>query len=233
MQQVRKERTSHAPGDPTTEQPRRHARVRSRTDVVVALVAILVLAGTWLSALGGVKEWEHDLFWALNDGPGWLDPAVRVTMYAGMLAAVPVAAVVALMFYRYRLALALFASGLLAYASARIIKDVIARGRPLDIFGPGGVIIHGQVQTGLGYPSGHAAVSAALVTAAFPYLPSRMRWCLLAVPLIVGYDRVYVGAHLPLDVVGGWALGVLVASIVHLIVGRPRARRRPEPQASS
>jgi undecaprenyl-diphosphatase len=32
---------------------------------------------------------------------------------------------------------------------------------------------------------------------------------------------VYVGAHLPLDVVGGWALGVAAACIVHLIFGVP------------
>jgi membrane-associated phospholipid phosphatase len=32
---------------------------------------------------------------------------------------------------------------------------------------------------------------------------------------------VYVGAHLPLDVVGGWAIGVFAASAVHLILGVP------------
>jgi undecaprenyl-diphosphatase len=43
----------------------------------------------------------------------------------------------------------------------------------------------------------------------------------LAVPLIVGFARVYVGAHLPLDVVGGWAIGVTVSCGVHLIFGVP------------
>jgi undecaprenyl-diphosphatase len=33
---------------------------------------------------------------------------------------------------------------------------------------------------------------------------------------------VYVGAHLPLDVVGGAALGVAVGGAVHLLAGRPR-----------
>jgi membrane-associated phospholipid phosphatase len=32
---------------------------------------------------------------------------------------------------------------------------------------------------------------------------------------------VYVGAHLPLDVVAGWAIGVFAASGVHLILGVP------------
>jgi membrane-associated phospholipid phosphatase len=233
MRQVQHERSDDARREHPRQRSPSRVFARSRIDLEIAAVAVAVLAATWLSAIGGVKDWEHDLFWALNDGPAWLDRTVRVTMYAGMLPAVPVAAVVAAMFYRYRLALVLFASGVLAYAIARVIKDVIARGRPLDIFGPGGVIVHGQVQTGLGYPSGHAAVAAALVAAAFPYLPRRIRWWLVAIPLIVGYDRVYVGAHLPLDVAGGWALGVLVASIVHLVVGRPLGRRGPELRTSS
>jgi membrane-associated phospholipid phosphatase len=33
--------------------------------------------------------------------------------------------------------------------------------------------------------------------------------------------RLYVGAHLPLDVVGGAALGLAVAGLVRLVLGRP------------
>jgi membrane-associated phospholipid phosphatase len=32
---------------------------------------------------------------------------------------------------------------------------------------------------------------------------------------------VYVGAHLPLDVVGGVGLGLAVAGVVRLLIGRP------------
>jgi membrane-associated phospholipid phosphatase len=37
------------------------------------------------------------------------------------------------------------------------------------------------------------------------------------------FGRIYVGAHLPLDVIGGAALGAIAGSIVNLIV-RPRPR---------
>jgi len=54
-----------------------------------------------------------------------------------------------------------------------------------------------------------------------PYLNGRFRWFILLVPLFVGFGRIYVGAHLPLDVLGGWAMGVGSAFVVHLIAGRP------------
>jgi undecaprenyl-diphosphatase len=38
----------------------------------------------------------------------------------------------------------------------------------------------------------------------------------------VALARVYVGAHLPLDVLGGVALGLAVAGAVRLIFGRPQ-----------
>jgi undecaprenyl-diphosphatase len=52
---------------------------------------------------------------------------------------------------------------------------------------------------------------------------------LLAIPLVVGFARVYVGAHLPLDVVAGWAIGAFAASGVHLILGVPN--HAPDGQA--
>jgi undecaprenyl-diphosphatase len=44
----------------------------------------------------------------------------------------------------------------------------------------------------------------------------------LALGAIVLFGRIYVGAHLPLDVIGGAALGAIAGSVVNLIV-RPRA----------
>jgi len=40
--------------------------------------------------------------------------------------------------------------------------------------------------------------------------------------VVVCLTRVYVGAHLPLDVIGGAGLGVAVGGVVRLLFGRPR-----------
>ena len=51
------------------------------------------------------------------------------------------------------------------------------------------------------------AVIQFIVCAVIPYLKTPWRWALLVVPLIVSFGRIYVGAHLPLDLVDAsyWA----------------------------
>ena len=75
---------------------------------------------------------------------------------------------------------------------------------------------------GLGYLSGHAGVAVALGAAALPRLGPAGRALALSVIPVVGLTRVYVGAHLPLDVVGGAALGLAVEAAVRLAQSRLR-----------
>jgi len=67
------------------------------------------------------------------------------------------------------------------------------------------------------FPSGHAATSfaaATILTAAQPRWGPL--WFLFA--LAVGFSRVYVGVHYPLDIVGGAVLGIAVATALRRLV---------------
>lgn len=201
--------------------------------------AFIVVGGLALAAalsafrLENISTVERTVSHWINHLSDGLNGPLEIVMLLGTFLAVPIVAVIALAFRRVRLSAILTASGLLAYGVAKIAKQSVRAGRPLDVFGSGEVIVRGAAQLGLGYPSGHSAVSAALAFALLPYLPSRYRWWILLVPVIVGFARVYVGAHLPLDIVGGWAIGIACAFAVHLAVGRPdlhaqrNARREP------
>lgn len=59
------------------------------------------------------------------------------------------------------------------------------------------------------FPSAHAANTAALTVLAMLFWP-RLRRGLWALPLVVGWSRVYLGKHYPTDILAGWLLGALL-----------------------
>jgi uncharacterized membrane protein YbhN (UPF0104 family)/membrane-associated phospholipid phosphatase len=196
----------------------RYAR-RHPGDVLRVLAGGLVgVAGGLAAHRGHVFAFDANLFRLVNQLPDALGRPLLAVMQLGALAAVPVAATVALAARRPRLARDLALSGGLAWLVARLVKDLVGEARPVALLD--GVVVR-AVDTGLGYPSGHVAVAAALATAAGPWLPRPARRATWWVVWLVAVGRLYAGVHLPLDVVGGAALGWAVAAAVHLVLGAP------------
>jgi len=73
----------------------------------------------------------------------------------------------------------------------------------------------------LGFPSGHAAVAWAITIIVLAYVGRPWQIAAIVLAIVVPMVRMYVAAHLPLDLIGGAALGVTVASAVNLLVGVP------------
>ncbi|HEX2158260.1 MAG TPA: phosphatase PAP2 family protein [Actinomycetes bacterium] len=174
---------------------------------------------------------ETDLFRLANDLPTALYPAFWVVMQAGNVLAVGVASVVVAATRRFWLAANLAITGVGVWLAARWIKDEVGRGRPAQLLDD--VHIRGGQDSGLGFVSGHAAVAVAIATLIAPYLGRRARWVAVAVAAAVCVSRLYVGVHLPLDVVGGAALGWAAGSLVHLLLGAPGGRPTPERAAKA
>src|SRR3954451_22499888 len=90
-----------------------------------------------------------------------------------------------------------------------LLKELVGRVRPDFVNG-------GARLESLSYPSGHAAVIATLVTVVlvlvWPLLtPTVRRICLVlgvALVVLVGLTRMWLGVHFLSDVVGGWAFGL-------------------------
>ena len=198
--------------------------VRHAGDIVRLVVgSTLLLITALLARIRTLSTFEADVFHLINDLPDVLYRPVVVIMQMGQFAAVLVAAVLAwIVVRRLRPGIDILVAGTLAWLATKAVKIVVARPRPDELVT--GLHLRGVVPTGIGFPSGHAAVITAIVVVVQPYLTRRWRrlsWFLVAA---VVFARMYVGAHLPLDVLGGVLLGWIVAVAVRLVGGTPSHR---------
>ena len=189
--------------------------------LVVIGGSVLLLSAIPVHA-NSISAGEKSVFEAVNDLPSGIYPVPAwIFMQLGNFLVVPATTLVALVARRVRLAATIAVAGLSTYVLAKVVKHFVERGRP-SRFVPD-LHIRGAAAHGLGYVSGHVAVISALAVAAWPYLGRRGRIAVVALAGIVGLLRVYVGAHLPLDIVGGIGLGVACGGLARLLLGAPRA----------
>jgi membrane-associated phospholipid phosphatase len=195
----------------------REALADPRVRLGAGLVTLLATAGAvHRDRVGGC---EARAFRAVNGLPDALYPPAWIVMQMGAFGAVPASAFTAWRAGDGELAARLLLGGTSAWALSKLVKNVVRRPRP-DALLPG-IRGRGRDAAGLGYLSGHAAVAVALGAAALPRLgPAGRALALSAVPL-VGLTRVYVGAHLPLDIAGGVALGLAVEATADLLLAGP------------
>jgi len=166
---------------------------------------------------------EAAAFRAVNGLPGCLYRPAWAIMQFGAPAAVPAMAGAAWLAGDRALAGRLLAGGTSAWALSNVIKRLVRRPRPAVLLP--GTRCRGREAAGLGYLSGHTGMAVALGAAALPRLGPAGRVVILAAVPAIGLARIYVGAHLPLDVVGGAALGLAIDAAS--VLARHPQRRFP------
>jgi glycosyltransferase 2 family protein len=206
----------------TSPQRSRKASAR-RADVAALAIGVVVLGAASAAAAGPVTTAETQIFRGVNDLPQGLYPFIWPLMQYGTFITIPLLSLVAVGFRRYRAAIVMATSGIAVYLIARAVKLAVERPRPAalltgvnerEVFGEGS----------LGFPSGHASVAAALAFTCAMFFGALWFRIGVALAIIVSIGRLYVGAHLPLDVVGGAALGIIAGSVAHLLIGLPHVR---------
>jgi undecaprenyl-diphosphatase len=179
--------------------------------------AALVEGSRLLARQPRIDELEERVFRAANEAPdAWRTP-VRAVMQAGTFVTVPIAASVALLAGRRRLGLTLASGGTAAWLLAKALKPFGGRPRPEGVLEH--VRTRERIEGDLGWVSGHTAVATTLALIAAPEVPAAARPLLAGTVVATGFGRMYVGAHLPLDLVGGAGLGMMVAATVRWVSG--------------
>jgi glycosyltransferase 2 family protein len=193
---------------------------RRRGDFIWLLVGLVVFAAAAAGATGGLAPGEEAVFEAVNSLPNSLYVVIWPFMQYGVFLTIPVLTGIALILRHVRLAAAMAVAGIGVYLIAKVGKEIVQRGRPDALLGE----IEARetfAAHSLGFPSGHVAVAAALTVVVTPYLTGRWKVVPAALAVIVALGRMYVGAHTPLDLVGGGALGVSAGCVANLLVGTP------------
>lgn len=102
------------------------------------------------------------------------------------------------------------------------LKNLTKRSRPLTDY------VAGMRIRSFSFPSGHTTGSTItfglLAYYALHFLPISLSYIITGVLtlaiLSVGVSRVYLGAHFPTDVIGGWLLGATALTVV-ILIARP------------
>ena len=195
--------------------------VRRRADAWAVLGGLVVLAVCmFIVRSGEVGSVEEAVFHAINGLPDFLQAPVWLFQIPGILVFPLLVGLVALLLRRYRLAAAMALSvPIKLLLERRVVKVLVERQRPGTSVSD--AILRDASPTGLSFPSGHAVLAFALAGLLAPYLGRNGKLVVYTLAALNGVARIYLGAHNPLDIVGGAGLGIAIAGALNLVFGVP------------
>jgi len=110
---------------------------------------------------------------------------------------------------------------LLAVAANQPIVHAVNEPRPYTKLPNALLLVHRSMDAS--FPSDHATMAGA-VAAGLLLVSWRLGIAAAAAALLMAFTRVYVGAHYPIDVLAGLAVGAIVATVVTLVAAGPIER---------
>jgi undecaprenyl-diphosphatase len=198
---------------------------RQDNRLLIAAAGVLFLAIAFVVLGAEVNEedttaFDNQILLAFRDeggipiGPTWLVQVIADLSALGSAVIATAVVIIATAFlalsHRPRHAIMMALCGMGAPAVMEVLKQFHERPRP-------SVIIPVDPTIGLSFPSGHTLAATAIYLTLGVLIASaadqrRIKIFVMAIAVllafVVGFTRVYLGAHYPTDVVGGWMVGL-------------------------
>jgi len=205
----------------------------ARTAWLVAGMGAVVFGLAALLAHTGPNSVDERIFLFFNDVPGWLadllTPVAKLFLPLGLFVVIVAAGVYVTIRHRSGVPLAAGATAAaVAYVLANLAKAVAQRPRPYEVVAD--AVLRQSPAHGTSFPSSHMSVAVATVIALLPFLPRRLAPWAIAYAVLVGWSRMFLGVHFPLDVLGGAGVGLFVGGCTLVVLGlvlRPRGPGSP------
>lgn len=193
-----------------------------------------VLSVSYYGAVESLKDLDINIFRFLNagSGPAWFDDLMRLVSarLTWLVVAIPLL-IYALVrkqprFLRVCL-LAFLVIGVSDIVAYQALKPFFGRERPChqlhDVR-----LLQPSCGGDFGFPSNHAA--NAMAVAVVVALAVRKRWTAWLFPgvFLIGYSRIYLGAHFLGDVLFGYLVGAIIAICAYSIYARTPLFRGPQ-----
>ena len=211
--------------------PSRPARVpRAWTAGLLAGLGALLFGVSALLITTGAVSWDASLFRILNEVPAAatsvLTPLSHLFLPAGIVVVVLLAVVYVMA--RNRSVLPVVAGAVAAataWVLAHVAKAIADRPRPPEVIAD--AVLRQQPAHGTSFPSSHTAVTLAVAIALVPFLARLLAAAGIAYAVLVGWSRVYLGVHYPVDVLGGAGIGMAAGGVILLALVALLRRARP------
>ena len=188
-----------------------------QSSLVVLLIVFALVTLSLIWSAGQKADMHVFKLFNVRVYPKWLDHFMwAITQLGNMVTALIAAMIFFLLHYR-DLAVEIVLGTLTLWLLVETIKALADRDRPFLTFTETRII--GWRELGDSFPSGHTTQIFFLATLFIHHFQPNMLGmvALYAVAALVGFTRIYVGAHYPRDVIAGLVLGCVWGILTALV----------------
>jgi len=203
------------------------ATKQSPVYLFLAGISLLILIVTiFFASTESVSMAEQQAFEYINGLSEGVAPIMRFFDAISSIVMVVILSLSLLITRRWRLSIEVFMAGFFALLTSTILTLFVERGPSREIIEAANLMVIDVY--GFGFPSVNTTIAFAIATTLTAFVAQRTTIVLWTAATLVALSQLYVGSNLPLDVIGGIALGLLIGSIIRFVFGSPNFSRSEE-----